>query len=136
MLRRSNPEGVHPPLGSYSHTVTVPPGVELVFVSGQVGIRRDGSAPATVAEQADQAFANLVELLAAHGSTVADIAKLTVFIVSGQDGDRVRDARNAYLGAHHPASTTVYVPALVDSRWLLEIEAIAAVSRSGAASIR
>lgn len=37
MARFSNPTDVHAPIGAYSHTAVVPPGSELVFVSGQVG---------------------------------------------------------------------------------------------------
>lgn len=126
MIEYSDPADVHAPLGAYSHTAVVPAGTDLVLVSGQVGARRDGSAPATLEAQAEQAFDNLVALLGAHGLTAADIVKLSTFIVAGQDGSAVRDARLNCLGAHRPTSTTVYVAALVDPAWLVEIEAIAA----------
>lgn len=126
MIEYGKPEGVHAPLGPYTHTAVVPAGTELVLVSGQVGARRDGSAPATLAEQAEQAFANLGALLDAHGLTAADVVKLSTFIVAGQDGRSVGDARRKFFGAHRPTSTTVYVAALVDPVWLVEIEAIAA----------
>jgi enamine deaminase RidA (YjgF/YER057c/UK114 family) len=124
MLVVSNPEQVHPPLGAYSHVVVVPPGSEVLFISGQVGIRPDGVTPPTIGEQADQVFANIKAILDGHGSAAADIAKLTTFIVAGQDGAAVRDARIRFLGPHHPASTTVYVSQLVDPVWLVEIEAV------------
>ena len=63
MVSFSNPDGVHAPHGQYSHTATVPADTELVFVSGQVGVRPDGSTPGTMVEQPDQAFANVVALL-------------------------------------------------------------------------
>jgi enamine deaminase RidA (YjgF/YER057c/UK114 family) len=125
MLSRSNPDKVHPPLGAYSHVVVVPPGSELLILSGQVGIRPDGVTPATIGEQAEQVFVNIKALLAAHGLSVADIAKLTTFIVAGHDGGAVRDARIRHLGSHHPASSTVYISQLVDPVWLVEIEAVA-----------
>lgn len=124
--RFANPEGVHPPLGPYSHTVTVPPGAELVCTAGQVGVRADGSVGDTMAAQADQAFANVVALLAAHGLAVSSIVKLTVFIVAGHGGDDVRAARLKHLGDHAPVSTTVYVSQLVRPEWLVEVEAVAA----------
>ena len=82
----SNPDCVHPPLGLYSHTVVVPGGTTLVFVSGQVGVAPDGSTPATIDAQADQVFANITSLLAAHGLVASDIVKLTTFVVHGHDG--------------------------------------------------
>ena len=122
----SNPDGVHAPLGLYSHTAIVRAGAELLYLSGQVGMRPDGSVGDSIAEQADQVFANIVALLAAHGRAPSDIVKLTTFIVAGQDGERVRDARRKHLGAHRPASTAVYVSQLVDPKWFVEVEAVAA----------
>jgi 2-iminobutanoate/2-iminopropanoate deaminase len=130
-VKLSNPDNVYPPLGAYTHVVTVPPNSELLFVSGQVGIRSDGVTPVTIGEQADQAYANLVAVLAAHGLTTADIIKTTTFIVAGHDGTAVREARLKHFGAHQPASTTVYVSRLVDPIWLVEIEAIAERSAPG-----
>jgi 2-iminobutanoate/2-iminopropanoate deaminase len=125
-LRFDNPTSVHSPLGLYSHTVTVPEGTELLFISGQVGVRPDGSTPSTIAQQADQVFCNIVALLQSHGLGPTDIVKLTTFMVFGQDGDAVRAARLKHLGSHRPASTAVFVPALVDPAWYVEVEAVAA----------
>lgn len=127
-MRLSNPAGVHAPLGLYSHTVVVPAGTELVFLSGQVGVRPDGSAPTTMAEQADQVFMNIVTLLQAHGLAASNIVKLTTFMVAGHDGDAVRAARIRHLGSHRPASTAVFVSQLVDPAWLVEVDAVAARS--------
>lgn len=122
----SNPPTVHAPLGLYTHTVTVPAGTELVCLSGQLGVRPDGSTPQTIGEQADQVFANIVALLRAHGLKATDIVKLTTFMVAGHDGDAVRAARLKHLGAHRPASTAVFVSQLVDPAWFVEVEAVAA----------
>ena len=122
----SNPTSVHAPLGLYSHTVSVSSDIELLFISGQLGVRPDGSTPATIAEQADQVFANIVALLNAHGLDASSIVKLTTFMVAGNDGDAVRAARLKYLGSHRPASTAVFVSQLVDPAWFVEVEAVAA----------
>ena len=130
----SNPSNVHAPLGLYSHTALVPTGTELIFISGQLGVRPDGSAPDTIAEQADQVFTNIVALLRAHGLEATDIIKLTTFMVMGQDGDAVRAARLKHLGSHRPCSTAVYVSQLVDPAWFVEVEAIAAKPHNPKAS--
>ncbi len=129
-LSFTNPPCVHAPLGLYSHTVFVPEGTELLFISGQLGVRPDGTTPTTIAEQADQVFSNIVALLRAHGLEPTDIIKLTTFMVAGQDGDAVRAARLKHLGAHRPASTAVFVSELVDPAWFVEVEAIAAKRKS------
>ena len=122
----SSPTSVHAPLGLYSHTVSVLADTELLFISGQLGVRPDGSTPATIAEQADQVFANIVALLNAHGLDASSIVKLTTFMVAGNDGDAVRAARLKHLGSHRPASTAVFVSQLVDPAWFVEVEAVAA----------
>jgi enamine deaminase RidA (YjgF/YER057c/UK114 family) len=126
MTTFTNPDLVHAPLGLYSHTAAVPAGTTLIYISGQVGVRKDGTTPDSIAEQADQVFANIVSLLRAHDLAATDIVKLTTFMVAGHDGQAVRNARLKHLGAHRPTSTAVYVSQLVDPAWFVEVEAIAA----------
>jgi 2-iminobutanoate/2-iminopropanoate deaminase len=130
MTQFVNPAGVHAPVGPYSHTAVVPPGTELVFVAGQVGMRADGSVPAGFAEQVEVTFANLAACLAAHGLGVEAVVRLGVFIVPGQDFQALRAVRERHFGAHKPASTTVYVPQLASPAFLVEVEAVAVKTRS------
>lgn len=125
MIRFLDPASVPAPMGAYSHTAVVPGGSELVFVSGQVGMRLDGSVPGTFAEQADVVFGNVLACLAAHGLGVEAIVKLQAFIVAGQDVKLMREIRRRHFGNHRPASTTFFVPQLVSPDFLLEVEAIA-----------
>jgi enamine deaminase RidA (YjgF/YER057c/UK114 family) len=52
---------------------------DLLFVSGQVGSRADGSPEPDFASQVRLAFANLQATLAAAGCTVDDIVDVTTF---------------------------------------------------------
>ncbi len=52
---------------------------ELLFVSGQVGSRDDGSAEPDFAKQVQRAFDNLKAVLAAAGATFDDIIDVTTF---------------------------------------------------------
>lgn len=124
-LKFENPASVSQPLGQYSHSVEVPVGAKLVFVSGQVPIRADGTAVAGLAEQADQVYANLVSVLAAKGIAPSAIIKLTSFLVDDDPGNVVRQARQKHLGEHRPASTLIWVSRLADPEWKIEIEAVA-----------
>jgi enamine deaminase RidA (YjgF/YER057c/UK114 family) len=125
MAKFLNPSNVHPPVGAYSHTVTVPPGTELLFISGQVGMRPDGSMPDSFAEQVELVFDNLRACLAAHGLGMDAVVKLTSFLVPGHDIQVMREIRLRHFGEHRPASTAVYVPQLVNPAFLLEVEAVA-----------
>ena len=120
-----NPPDVHSPIG-YSHTAVVPAGTDLVFLSGQVGVRPDGSTPATLEEQSAQMFSNIKALLHAHGLDATAIVKITLFVVAGQDIRLVRSARAQLLGDHKPTSTAVFISQLVDPKLLVECEVIAA----------
>ena len=124
-VRLSNPELVHQPLGAYSHLAAIREGTELFFISGQLGVRLDGSIPAGLAQQADQVFANLIAVLRDDDLGVLDIAKLTIFIVAGQEASELRDARLKHLGSHRPASTLIYVSQLAVPECLVEVEAVA-----------
>jgi 2-iminobutanoate/2-iminopropanoate deaminase len=128
-----NPGNVHAPVGAYSHTVSVPPGTELIFISGQVGMRPDGSVPSSFAAQAELVFENLRACLAAHGLGMEAVVKLTTFLMPGVDIQVMREIRQRHFGDHRPASTAVYVPQLVSIDLLLEVEAVAVKSAPAAA---
>ncbi|WP_369990809.1 Rid family hydrolase [Pseudomonas xanthosomatis] len=53
----------------------------FLFVSGQVGSRKDGSAEPDLAAQVRKAFANLNAILAAAGSSFEDVLDTTIFMV-------------------------------------------------------
>lgn len=52
---------------------------DLLFVSGQVGTRPDGTAEPDFADQVERAFQNLKSVLAAAGATLDDIVDVTTF---------------------------------------------------------
>mgnify|MGYP001556737051 CR=1 FL=1 len=54
---------------------------DLLFVSGQVGSREDGSPEPGLEAQVRRAFENLTAVLAAAGCSFADVVDVTVFIV-------------------------------------------------------
>src|SRR4051812_23426110 len=95
MLDRSNPPGVPAPAGNYHHVTTVPAGVDLAFVSGQLGNYSDGRPVAGEAvEQARQAFTNLGAIVKELGATPSCIAKLVTFVVGVESLSAFRAARD------------------------------------------
>ena len=54
---------------------------DLLFVSGQVGSRKDGSPEPDLKEQVRLAFANLNAILAAAGCSFDDVVDTTVFML-------------------------------------------------------
>lgn len=54
---------------------------DLLFVSGQVGAREDGSPEPDLAAQVQLAYDNLSAVLAAAGASFADVVDVTLFMV-------------------------------------------------------
>jgi enamine deaminase RidA (YjgF/YER057c/UK114 family) len=117
----------------YSHAVRVPGG-SVVLVSGQVGLDDHGDLVAGgVRGQAEQVFTNLGRALDSAGATFADVVKLNYYCadaVTPEDIDVVRQVRDRYVNVNAPpASTFVVVRRLVRPELLIEIEAMAVVTR-------
>lgn len=116
--------GLAPPISHFTHVVRAG---RLVFVSGCVATDAEGRtvAGSDVVAQARQVHENLRRCLAAAGATFADVCKVTVFLKNVADRERVNTVRQAYFGAHRPASTLVEISRLARDDLLVEIEAIA-----------
>ncbi len=61
------PGTVSAPMGGYSHGVEVPAGTRLLFVSGQIPERPDGTVPDGFEAQCEAAWRNVLAVLAAAG---------------------------------------------------------------------
>jgi 2-iminobutanoate/2-iminopropanoate deaminase len=121
----SNPPAVAKPVGAYSHIALVKAGSDTFYFSGQVGMDAKGDMPEGIEAQADLAFTNILRLLEANSMTPANIAKLMIFIVAGNDANTVRTARKKALGDVRPASTLLYVSALAAPVLQIEVECVA-----------
>jgi 2-iminobutanoate/2-iminopropanoate deaminase len=98
----------------------------VLHLSGQVGIRPDGTTSPDFAEQCDQALVNLLAVLVAAAMTPETIVKLTCYVVGDRPLTALYDARRRRLPKVSPAATTLIVQGLAAPEWLIEIEAIAA----------
>ena len=117
-----NPQDVHQPLGAYSHHVEIS-GERLLVLSGQVGMREDGTVPDDPIEQIDVALENIFRNLQAANMGVQDIVKLTYYLVGEIDTAKRRELVASKLGGHKPCSTLLYVAALASPVYRVEVEA-------------
>lgn len=99
----------------------------LLFVSGQVGSREDGSPEPELEAQVHRAFENLNAVLAAAGCTFDDVLDVTVFIVDPERHfERIWALVPQYWGqAPYPTLTGVGVTWLYG--FVFEIKVIARV---------
>jgi len=124
-LTRHDPRGVSPPRGSYTHGLEIQRGTRLLFISGQIPERPDGTVPADFEGQCRAVWSNILEVLADAAMTVANLVKVTTFLTRQDHADPNGRIRREFLGDVRPALTVVVLQTL-ESQWLLEIEAIAA----------
>ena len=109
-------------VGPYSQAIDTG---NLVFLSGQLGIdRQTGMMVDGLEAQTHQAFRNIQYVLAEAGLTLANIAKVTVFLNDIQDFSRVNEIYASYFEQPYPARSAFQVAAL-PMNGLLEIEVIA-----------
>src|ERR687891_733245 len=101
MLKQHSPATVAPPFSRYSH------GVEA---------------------QIEQAWRNMLSVLAAAGMGPRNLVKVTTFLINRADLPTARAVRDRMLQGAEPASTLVFVAGLASPEWQVEIEAIAAAA--------
>ena len=120
-----NPQKVHQPLSSYSHQVEISRNERILVLSGQVGMREDGTVPDDPIEQIDVALENVLHNLQAANMEVKDLIKLTYYLVGEIDTAKRRESVASKLQGHQPCSTLLYVAALASPVYKVEIDALA-----------
>lgn len=125
------PEKMQPPLGLYAHGVEVPEDAKLTFVAGQVGMDFDGNVPDDFEGQARNAWNNCLAVLEHNRLRVSDIVHVKHFITDAANLPAYNTVRADYLGENRPTSTLLIVAGLADPNFLVEVEMIAASTRTG-----
>lgn len=97
---------------------------DLIFVSGQLGVRPDGSLPEDFSDQTRQAIENIATVLRGAGSALEQVAKVNIFVTDFSLLP-VMNAVYAEYFRHRPAKTTVEIGRL-DKGAKIEIEVVAA----------
>ena len=120
-----NPASVHAPSSGYSMGVELSQHRRLLFISGQVPEKPDGNVPEGFEAQCEQAWRNVIAVLATAGLGVEHLVKINTFLTDRSQVVANRAVRRKMLQGNEPAST-VMIAETVDGKWLLEIEAIAA----------
>ena len=126
------------PRGRFPHVKVVG---DLVFVSGTSSRRPDNTfAGAEVDElgvttldiraQTRAVIENIRDILAAVGATLDDLVQVTAYLVSMNDFGGYNEVYGEYFDEHGPTRTTVAVHQLPHPNLLIEIQAIACVSRT------
>jgi enamine deaminase RidA (YjgF/YER057c/UK114 family) len=116
-------------LPGFTHAVRIGP---TLYVSGEVALDSTGRlvGPGDLSAQAAQAFANLATVLRIGGATLADVAKLTIYVVnySPKDLEVIRQAAPDFFPQRNPpAGIVIGVQALPQEGLLIAVDATAVV---------
>ena len=114
-----------PPFSDYAQAVESPAGARIVHISGQVGVRLDGTMPDDPDEQHENVWRNIFAILAAADMAKQDIVDIRCFINSHDEVARFRKVRDKMLAGAKTPSTMV-VASLADPEWRVEVAVTAA----------
>ena len=127
-IEHMNPDGMHKN-PAFTQVVTVEGPAKLVIVGGQNAVDADGNIVGDdLGTQTEQALRNVLAALESAGASQENVLKLGIYIVQGQDIREGFAAAQRVWGTHATAITGVFVAGLAHPRFLVEIEALAAVN--------
>jgi enamine deaminase RidA (YjgF/YER057c/UK114 family) len=99
-----------------------------VHVSGTVGVMPDGAEPsADAGAQARRCFEIIFDALREAGARPEDVVRTRIYLTRPEDADDVLRVHGELFGDVRPATTAVVVQALIDPRYVVEIEADAVI---------
>ena len=124
---KHNPPGVFPQYRCYSHATEIHGDSRLLIISGLNGYHADGrTLPESFEAQAELVWQHLQTILRSAGMELSNLVSLRFYLADPVDDEANVRLRVKHLGRHEP-SLTVVCCRLLDPRWKLEVEAMAAV---------
>ena len=101
----------------------------IVSVAGTapIGPDRRTVGPGDPAAQARRCFEIIKSALESAGASMSDVVRTRTFLTNVDDWKLVAEVHGEYFRDIRPASTMVQVSKLIESDWLVEIEADAVV---------
>lgn len=124
-MKTITPATIAPPFSKYAHAIEASAGTRLLFISGQVGVKPDGTMCVSEEEQHEQAWRNLEAVLTAADLGLRDLIEVTVYITGRSGVPIFRATRDRVLAGHLVATTLVIAAGLAGVDWQVEISAVA-----------
>ena len=118
------------PGGHFAQAIAVEATGRLVFISGMVAQRPDGTIAGVgdIEAQTRQVCENLKSAVEQVGGTLDDICRVDVYVRNMEHFDQIHKVRREYFKPPAPASTMVEVCKMTSPDYLIEINAIAVVA--------
>lgn len=123
---RHNPDRVFPPYRAYSHATEVRGNSRMLFISGLNGFEEDGTTmPESFEAQAELIWRHVRTILASADMELKDVVSLRTYLADPKYDEPNVGMRMKHMGEHRPALTVVCCQ-LLDPKWKLEMEVVAA----------
>jgi enamine deaminase RidA (YjgF/YER057c/UK114 family) len=124
-IRIYNIEALGKPLGQYSHVTRVKAG-EYLFIAGMLA---DGE---SFDAQCTGVFAQIESALRSAGAGWGNVVQFTTYLVHSQDIPRfmefrLREFPHMFPDGKYPPNTLLMVDRLVQEKFLVEVQAVAAI---------
>lgn len=123
----SDVPGLSPPPEPYSYAIRAG---DTLYLAGQVALDEAGQVVgSTLADQARQVWENIEEVLAAAGSSIADVVKVTYYMQDIRElQEEMEIRREVFSGRPFPAVTAVQAAALGLPGLMMEVDVVAVVA--------
>ena len=125
-----NPDGLFKS-PAFSQVVTTQGEGKNIYIGGQNAVNANGElvGKGDLTAQTEQVMRNIQIALSACGATFDHVVKLNIYLVQGQDARQGFQAAQPFMSnvSHPPAITALFVSALGQPDYLVEIDATAFV---------
>lgn len=122
-MKTVNPDNVVKPASNYVQGVIHSAAAERIVVSGQLGLRPDGTLEEGLEAQMERAWCNVFAVMAAGGFERRQLIRATIYVTLPGQVAAYRKIRDKMLDGHLCANTYIEVSALAAPGFLVEIEA-------------
>ena len=122
-MRTLNPDTVVKPASSYAQAVIHSAAAERLVIAGQIGITPDGRVVPGLEGQMEQAWRNVLAVMAAAGFERTSLVRAVAYVTVPGQVALYRTVRERILGDHLAAMTYLEISGLASPDLLVEIEA-------------
>ena len=125
-ILKHNPTSLFPQYKNYSHAIETSSGSRHLFISGLNGYEKDGqSMPESFTEQGELIWKYIGEILKSANMSYNNLISVRTYLSSPEYDAENMALRKKFLGDHEPTLTVICCQ-LLETRWKLDVEAIAA----------
>lgn len=122
-MKTVNPDDVVKPASSYVQGVIHSAAAERIVISGQLGLRPDGTLEEGLEAQMERAWSNIFGVMSAGGFARGNLLRATIYVTLPGQVALYRKVRDKMLAGHLCANTYIEISALAAPEFLVEIEA-------------